>query len=417
MIQTRTLKFWGMKAHPFRDQPLVAESLSLFVNRKKSLDDAEDALAHSRVIGIHGKLGVGKSSFLRKFAADLVEYNLPTGYVKLTSDSEPTLYRELLAELLILIKEGRLKLKRSPKIDADAELARLSASVTESRGANFGAKIAGLGGDFKEGKTMTVPAHSEASARNTLTMIFKALSGPLVIILDDFEQLRYETSGQTRDYFPILSRFVATLEESFCRDDLVFIVSMDDEVQGHIKAAQQRGGQFAFSLNSLIEIPSLPLTEIIELIKVRLKSCAWDKTLGSFMTQEAFWALLLAGGRNPRKCVRILAEAMKHSAVRNSTHQLVTEDIQAGTKDCDSPFNEKHLVVVSHLLKAGRATGHDDDLREALRYERPKTKGKANRSVERRLSEVHDLLELEIVKEPVAQTSRNVYKLKALAWK
>ncbi len=75
------------------------------------------------------------------------------------------------------------------------------------------------------------------------------------------------------------------------------------------------------------------------------------------------------------------------------------------------------MVVVSFLLKAGRASGHDDDLRVALGYEKPKVKGKANRSVERRLSEVHELLGLEVLKEPVAQTTRNVYELKALAWK
>jgi ABC-type phosphonate transport system ATPase subunit len=97
MIPTPTLRFWGFKEHPFADNILRDDLLGLFVGREQELLQVEDALGRSRVVGVYGNLGVGKSSFLHKLRERLVGDSVPVAYVHLNADSEDTLYRELLA--------------------------------------------------------------------------------------------------------------------------------------------------------------------------------------------------------------------------------------------------------------------------------------------------------------------------------
>lgn len=92
MIPSKTLKFWGFKEHPFADNILRDGLLKLFVNRETEISDAEDALGHSRIVGVYGGLGVGKSSFLQKLKQTLNKDGYPVAYVHLTADSEETLY-------------------------------------------------------------------------------------------------------------------------------------------------------------------------------------------------------------------------------------------------------------------------------------------------------------------------------------
>ncbi|MEO0447314.1 MAG: hypothetical protein AAF191_14675 [Verrucomicrobiota bacterium] len=191
MIQTKTLKFWGLKTHPFKDQVLRDSNLDLFVGRSIQLATAEDALAHSRLIGIHGGLGVGKSSFLYRFQQALAEEDIPVGYLKLTADSESTLYRELVTEALVLLKAGTISVKSNAKLKPDAERHRLQASITESRGSNFSGKIAGLlGGDLRENTSSKVDPHDEDSARLTLARIIQYLKGNLVFVISQSTGIR-----------------------------------------------------------------------------------------------------------------------------------------------------------------------------------------------------------------------------------
>ncbi len=417
MIPSKTLDHWGIKKHPFPDQPLDETTMKLFVGREDTLEDVVDAIHHSRVIGIHGTLGSGKSTFLRRFKKELSDHAHPSGYVHLTADSEETLYRELLTELLGLIHRDQVKLKRSPKIDAKRELLRLNASVSDSRGANFGAKIAGiLGGDLKEERTKSFAPHDESSARGVIQDIFKALNCPLVVILDDFEKLRYKTSSETRDYFPILNRFIVTLDEFFCRPDLVFVVSMDDQVSGHIEATRKRKGKFAFSHNQLIEVPHLTIQEVIKLMTVRLKEVRWGGTVGKFLTEDAFWGLVVAGGRNPRTGIQILAHAMKHAARCGEEKRISLADLRKAVSDSNVVLDEKHLVIAQHLALHLSTSAYDDALREAAGYAKPAGKHKTNRQFERKLAEAHDLLGLRLVKEPTGQTTKNVYHLDPVLW-
>lgn len=130
-----------------------------------------------------------------------------------------------------------------------------------------------IGGDLKENRQTQIDAHTEASARVTLRTIFDGLKSPLIVVLDGFEKLRYQSSGKQRDYFPILSRFIGTLEEVFNHKEVSFVVSTDSHVESQIKKSKKKKEAFAFSLNRLIELPNLELTHLRDFLIVRLKAC------------------------------------------------------------------------------------------------------------------------------------------------
>jgi type II secretory pathway predicted ATPase ExeA len=410
MIPTKTLKYWGFRDHPFADNILRDSLLKLFVNRETELNDAEDALGHSRIVGVYGGLGVGKSSFLQKLRHALNNDGHPVAYVHLTADSEETLYREMLAEILVLMLAGDLNPKRVKGFKAKDEVIRLMASVSQSRGANFGGKFLGLlGGDLKEGKQTQVDAHTEASARATLRKIFDALNSPLVVVLDDFEKLRYESSGKQRDYFPILSRFIGTLEEIFNHKEVSFVVSMDRHVESLIAQSKKRKEAFAFSLNSLVELPNLELSHLRDFLRVRLKSHGWKTGTSRFITQDAFLALALASGTNPRWIVRIVAEAMKLVADKKKrTKQIDLTTMKAACENAGSSLDAKDWIVVDYIRKGGEGSANEDALRKVLGFKKPKRKDGYHTSVDRRLRTVAASLRLEFNEVPTGTTKKNV---------
>jgi KaiC/GvpD/RAD55 family RecA-like ATPase len=413
MIPTPTLKFWGFKEHPFADNILRDELMPLFVDREDELSQVFDALGRSRVVGVHGNLGVGKSSFLHKLCKALWKDGISVAYVHLNADSEDTLYRELLAELLVLMQRANLSLKTITEFRPEEEAQRLHASVTSSRGADFGAKLAGIGGKFIEDRSVSVEAHTESSARESIRSIFDALNGPLVVVFDDFEKLRYEASGKTRDYFPILSRFVSTLEELLNRKKVSFVLSMDNQVEGLIAKEQRKGGQFAFSLNHLCPIPNLTLDHLWSMVEVRLKTHGWKGKTANFMTDSAFYALAIASSNHPRKAVNILAEAMWVVANRKEANERVVDDqaIREGAARARIPLDEKDWVAVEYLLEHGESANDDDALRQCLGYKRTRNKTGYHTSVDRKLNAIAASLRLEFQEAPSGNTTKKVLRL------
>jgi KaiC/GvpD/RAD55 family RecA-like ATPase len=413
MIPTPTLRFWGFKEHPFADNILRDELMPLFVDREDELSQVFDALGRSRVVGVHGNLGVGKSSFLHKLCETLLKDAIPVAYVHLNADSEDTLYRELLAELLVLMESGNLPVKRITGFRPEEEAQRLHASVASSRGADFGAKLAGIGGKFIEDRTVSVEAHTESSARESIRRMFDALHGPLVVVFDDFEKLRYEASGKTRDYFPILSRFVSTLEELLNRKNVSFVLSMDNQVEGLIAREQRKGGQFAFSLNHLCPIPNLTLDHLWSMIDVRLKKHGWKGRTANFMMDAAFYALAIASSNHPRKAVNILAEAMWVVANRKGAKERVLDDqaIREGAARARISLDEKDWVAVKYLLEHGESSNGDDALRKVLGYNRTKNKTGYHTSVDRKLNAVAASLRLEFQEISAGNTTKKVLRL------
>lgn len=392
--------------------------MGLFVGRQKALDDLLDAVAHSKLIGIYGTLGAGKSSFLRRLRQDLDAEKLANGYVHYSADSENTLFRELLAEVLYLYHNKKLKLKKGSDISIADELLRMNATVATAKGANFGGKlkplIGELGGNLTEATTETYAPHDEDSARSSVQELLESANQPVVLILDDFEKLRYESSGVIRDYFSILSRFATTLEGFQGEHELVFIASMDDIVIEHVEATKKRKGHFAFSMNHLYELVHLPVDEILELIKARLKSVGYKKGVSTFMAEEALWALIIASGRNTRLVIKLMAEAMKHCANRKDGARVSLQDMQLAATDCKVDIDEKALTIAAHLAEHGTTSAYDDVLREATHYAKPKGAHSTNRQFERKLKEASELLGAETLKE--AGTNKITYHLKSLKW-
>jgi putative NIF3 family GTP cyclohydrolase 1 type 2 len=413
MIPTPTLRFWGFKEHPFADNILKDDLLDLFVGREFELDQVQDALGRSRVVGVYGNLGVGKSSFLHKLKRKLIEDSVQVAYVHLNADSEQTLFRELLAELLVLQQRDKLPIRKIRKFDPKEEVQRLHASVAKSRGADFGAKLAGLGGNFIEDRTVQVERHTESSARESVRRILGSLKAPLVVIFDDFEKLKYESGGATRDYFPILSRFVSTLEELLNQKYVSFIVSMDEQAENHIQASRKNGGQFAFSLNSLCMIPNLSIEDFWDLIKVRLKVYGWRQKPERFIDEYGFYALAVASANHPRKAVHILAEAMLFDA-RTETRKKKKIDVEAvreGAKAARLPMDEKDWITVRYLLEKGESSNNDDELREELGYKKSSRQDGYHASVDRKLKAVARSLRLEFEDLPTGQTTKHVLRI------
>lgn len=413
MIPSKTLKFWEFEDHPFADNILKGDLQNLFVGREEQVEDVEDSLGHSRVVGIYGSLGVGKSSFLHKISHSLEAEGYPVALVQLNADSETTLYREILAEMLCLWHSDNLKLE-NPKCDLESEIQRLYSSVNKSRGANFGGKLLGLlGGDFTENKTVETTSHDEASARATIGEMFDSLNTPLIIVLDDFEKLKYESSGVIRDYFPILSRFVSTLEESLNHKLVSFVVSMDDHVEELIIRNQKEGGAFAFSLNSLIRLPNLSLNQLLEMICIRLHQSGWEEGIGEFVTEDAFYGLALSSSNHPRVIVRILAEAMKLAA-REKTAPITLTHIATAAKKLNYSVVEKEFKVVEYLRENRTTSGSDLDLLKLLGYKTPKKSGDRNRAMVSLLNKLVKKLDLEETEVSVGATKKKILSLPAI---
>ena len=411
MILTPTLQYWGFKEHPFADNILRGDLVGLFVDREIELARVEDCLGRSRVVGVHGKLGVGKSSFLHKLCENLVKAEVPVVYVHLNADSEQTLYRELLTELLVSMEIGALHTKNMPGFKPQEEAQRLHASVASSRGADYGAKLAGLGGNFVENRTASYPMHTEATARESIRRIFDGIKTHTVIIFDDFEKLRYETSGKTRDYFPILSRFVSTIEELLNRQNITFVISMDDQVERLIEAEHKKGGKFAFSLNSLCQIPTLSLDHLWEMVATRLKHYGWKGKPADFMDDDAFYALAVASANHPRKAVHILAEAMLCAASsKGGKRQLGADAILKGAAQARMPVDKRDWLAIQYLLKHGESSNSDDAMREHLGYQR-KTNTAYHTSVDRKLNAIASALRLDFEKTSTGKTVKKLLRL------
>ena len=213
-----------------------------------------------------------------------------------------------------------------------------------------------------------------------------------------------------RDYFPILSRFIATLEESFNHKEVSFVVSMDNDVEKHLKKHRKDGGEFAFSLNSLCKLPNLRIQHLYDFIKVRLKEYKWQGGVRSFMTEEAFLALMLASSNHPRRAVRILAEAIKEVAMNKGiTKKIIDFDSMCtAAVNSGNPLDEKDWTVLTYLQEHGQSSASDDGLRKALGFAKPKRVGVSNYSVDRRLQAIAEKLRLSFDDVSAGNTKKKV---------
>ncbi len=404
MIPTKTLKFWGFRQHPFADNTLKGDSLKLFVAREVELEDLEDALGHSRIAGVYGTLGVGKSSFLQKLRIKLEESGNAVALVSLTADSKETFFREVLSNILFLYQEKKIQLKTAPRVNIEQERLRMEATVAQTRGADFGGRLIGIGGDLKESRSIEVSPHTEFSAISVVDKLFEASQIPLIVILDDFEKLQYWPSAGKQEHLSILSRFIATLDDNLTRDTVTFVISMDDQVTDLVANARKRGGSFSFALNHLIQLPNLKPQELADLIRIRLKAQGWNKPLRDFIPEDSFWALCLASENHPRRALNLIAEGMKQVAMRQSKEKRIDlGDMLEATKKIGEAIDAQDWLIVGHLAKSGGGSESDVTFQKAV--------GLTRNPLSKRISKLNGPLGLEIENVKLGKTYKLIYSL------
>ena len=187
---------------------------------------------------------------------------------------------------------------------------------------------------------------------------------------------------------------------------------MDNHIKSLIRKSTNNHEAFAFSLNSLVELPNLELTELRDFLKVRLKSYGWKQKLGDFITADAFLALALASSTNPRWIVRIVAEAIKLVAdSKRRKKQIDLTHIEAACEKVSRPLDAKDWIIVDHILMGGEGSANDDALRRSLKFKKPKRQDGYHASVDRRLKTVAASFRIEFDEIPTGTTKKNILRL------
>ena len=402
---TKTLQFWGFKEHPFGEGMLEGDSLQLFIDRDDELNDLEDAL-HNRVTGIYGTLGVGKSTFLNKFATNPSVRGLPIALVRLPSESGDSLYREILAEVLTLVLKGRLKVKGGPRIDWKKELVRLDGTVAYSRTSEFGAQAV-FKGTISEKQSKETVQHTESTASRLLRTIIQHASKSFVVILDDFHNLEMGHAGKGRGYFPVLGRLLTTIFQHFNHRNVSFVVTLDQEIDKHIKRSRSRnGGAFAFSIGDFVRIDPLDLSYVFDLIKVRLSIQGWKKEVAHFISEDAFFTLALCGEGHPRRVLRLLRYAMQSvakSRSKNREKKIQQNHIEIAARKAGESFDKTDFTIVRYLASHGPTSASDEAFENAVGIKRT--------SLRPRLKSLQKKIRLRANRVKVDRTTQVLYSL------
>jgi len=379
----------------------------MFVDREDEIFDVEDALAYSRVVGVHGTLGVGKSSFLRKLSDRITTQGHALAFVHLTADSRESFYREMLRQVLLACKDGTIVLKRGHGVDIHDELVLLDTSITDTLGSALEGGVIAAKGKIDKSRATRKDSHTESTAIQILAHVFANLKGKLIVILDDFEKLQYASSSTSGDYLPLLSRFVSTLEDRLSHDSVSFVVSLDDQFTVLADQTKKRGGAFAFSLNALVQLRNFSPQRVIDLIDARLRHVGWKKSVFDFIPLESFWALSLASQNHPRRILRILAESMKIITKHKRPMRIDSSTLSEAALATEDFIDDRDLQIIYHLAQFGGASESDRAFLKALGF-------KSRSAISRRLSHLQDAIHLQTQKVRSGRTQKIVYLLPEL---
>jgi hypothetical protein len=365
-MKTRALEFWNFKDHPFKDYALGGDKLDQFVNRTEELDDLENAL-HNRITGVYGGLGIGKSSFLKRFAADPPWRKLPVAFVHLPADSVNWLYREILGEVLALHIEGKLKIKKWKGFDSKNELIRLEGTVAYRRLSTIGGKL-GIIGELSEDRKKEINPHDEASARHLLSKVIKSVKDDFVIILDDFHNLAFDSDGNETTYFSILDSLIKTVDQFFNSDKVAFIITLDEKIDKLIKSAREKNrGEFAFSIGDFTRLDPLNPKDIYDMIEIRLSKNGWNEGVNHFISEDSFFALLLCSEGNPRRALRLIRNAMLYAAKEvkgQATPRIELTHMEKAAQKANEELDRVDLNILNYIAANGSTYASSKKLKE-----------------------------------------------------
>ena len=265
---TPTNKYWGFDKNPFSDFILTNETPDLFVNRNDEIADLEDAL-DNRLTGIYGNMGVGKSSLLRKFEKHISNETYPV-FCKLTSLDEKSIFREILRSILNADILKSIKFSNNYILKSKSELDRLEGGYIESLNKEGGIDKLIVRKDTT-GTAQEYIRHTEETALIVLSEIFMHTNDFLVIIIDDFDRIKYVLDNEGKSYLNFISKFISIINDTFSSDNISFVVTLDNRFNELIEnERKEKNGEFAFSFEELVEVKSFDPNILAEMIKVRL---------------------------------------------------------------------------------------------------------------------------------------------------
>lgn len=366
VIVTPVVRYWGLARNPFRDAPLTGSRLSLFTCRDEEVADLRDAL-ESPLTGIHGSLGVGKTSFLNMAADEIRDKDgFSVVGIDLGACSKSNHYIEMLRFLLVEQKSGAFKLK-SGVIDVNLELKRLDATLTETKRSSAGVN-AFLKGEIAEAHSAETAKHSNESAKNMILTILKHVLSPLVLLVDDIERIKY--TMKEKEYFNAVADFVTTFKD-ISNELVAIVVTLDNYFAKHIVEERNRGfGEFSFSFGELIELSNFSPQELTQVLFVRLRDSGWKTSLADFIDEEAFWLLVESTAGHPRKAFNAIRGAMKYVHRKGLPRVLDKEAILSGLKKAHLPIDSVNSSIISFLKKEGAVSASNSDLQAAANLTR-----------------------------------------------
>lgn len=311
-------------------------------------------------------MGVGKSSFLNMLAERMSKRGHAVCYVTLTSNSAGTIFREFLAELLVMCQQKQLKRSNPHKVNLRKEAKRLYAGLTEGIQAGIEAKLLGSGFSLQGTKSKSTIPHTEGTAIGTIGKLLDGLEQQLDVILDDFEKLKYQDSERIKDYVSELTGFLKTLHDKLHRPEVTYIVTLDNWFKKAREASRKDGGEFGSGIEKPYRLDNLKREDAVEFIKVRIETSGWAHSISDFMTLEAFWALSIVSENHPRRLVLLLGEAMEAVFLNKDECKIQLTHIQDAAEEMELKFDKRQWALLEYFEKGGRTSPSNEQLMRHL---------------------------------------------------
>ena len=336
------------------------DRLELFVGRGEELHSIYNALS-SKVVGVYGAKGVGKSSFLARFGNDLEADEIKVIYVKAAGSGEEHIVLTMLKELLLAVSRSRIQI--ATEIDVERELERIEHSFTYSKDRQVGASYI-LKAEMGEGTSKHVECHSMDSALDLCREIVMNTETPFVIVVDDLERMNVAYNSE-EDYYLFLNRFSKTVDEALSTDSVKVVITLHSDYVDKVLATSEGLPEAASSFGELIHVPRLSLEELANAIQKRLESTAWPGGLGAFIDREAFWVLYMASHGIPRRALQLLRTAMELIEVRGLEKCISIEVMMESVAKRSIEIDPTDIRIVQFLDAEGPHSSSDEVLQEA----------------------------------------------------
>lgn len=393
---TPSNKYWGFTENPFSDDILKGDLLTLFVNREFQLATLEDNIGH-RIIGVYGHKGAGKSSCLRKFESN-ISGSLYTVFCRIKTVSKEYIYREILHSILKSDIIKSIKFRKPFNLESQTHLERLEGDYKEviKNEAGIDQILVRKGTDET---SQEYKAHTEESAIRLLDYIFDNLEEPLIVIVDDFDRIKFTIDNQS-EYINYISLFVGMIDDTFSSKMVTFFVTLDSEMVNLIHS-EKENGYFNFSFGDLVEIRNLPPFDFAEVIKKRLIEA--DTEIKKFMSVDAFWVLYIVTGGHLRKVLDVITKTMRNIMLKGGETFINAEDILEIYPLEGTEFDEVDLRIINAIDTSGSINVSDDDFLNTIGLTRP--------AVSSRIEKLMTIIPFNTLSRKSGKTTKTLYSL------